>query len=84
MTVTINLNEYVKFKLTDKGKDIFYHQYDAMNAYWGRQIIEPHFPKTDDDGYVKMQLHEVMRLYGNYMKIGDKSVIENNEILYED
>lgn len=43
MTVNINLNDFVKFKLTDKGKDIYYHQYDEINALWGRQIAKPHY-----------------------------------------
>ena len=83
MTVDINLNDFVKFKLTDKGKDIYYHQYDEINAIWGRQIAKPHYPKTDANGYTEMQLWDFMRLYGEHMDIGMENVIEPLDLIYE-
>ena len=47
--IKINLNETVKVKLTDLGKDIFYHRFDDLNKYYGRQIVKPQFPKCDKD-----------------------------------
>lgn len=87
--VRINLNEAVKFKLTDKGKDIFYHQHDVFNKRMldsGRRrlLIEPHFPKEDAEGYTTMQLWQFMNLYGTYMDTGFPNVIENLEIIYAD
>ena len=43
----LNLNCIIKVKLTDYGKDIFYHQYDELNKASGRTIIKPHFPDVD-------------------------------------
>lgn len=83
MTVDINLNDFVKFKLTDKGKDIYYHQYDEINALWGRQIAKPHYPKTDANGYTEMQLWDFMRLYGEHMDMGMENVIEPLDLIYE-
>lgn len=87
--VRINLNEPVKFKLTDKGKDIFYHQYDVFNKRMldsGRacSLIEPYFPKEDSNGYTTMQLWEFMNLYGPYMKIGFQNVLRPLEIIYQE
>ena len=38
MTVRINLNEWVKVKLTDHGKEIYYHRYDEVNKRLQRPI----------------------------------------------
>lgn len=81
--VKINLNELVKVKLTDLGKDIYYHQYDELNARLGRVIYEPIFPKEDDKGYTLFQLWNFMEIYGKYMRMTMSNVIEPLEIIYE-
>lgn len=81
--IRINLNEMVKVKLTDLGKDIYYHQFDAMNKAHGRQIAKPQFPKCDKDGYTEFQLWCFMELYGEHMGMCKPNVIEPLEILYE-
>ncbi len=80
--VAINLNEHIKVKLTDYGKEIYYHQYDCINNYHEREIITPHFPKEDSEGYSVFQLWDFMRLYGEYMHLGWKEVIKPLEIVY--
>lgn len=75
MTVKINLNDFVKFKLTDRGKDIYYHQHDEINMMHGRKVIEPHYPETDEDGYCRMQLWKFMQIYGPYIGMGFNNVI---------
>ena len=81
--IKINLNETVKVKLTDLGKDIFYHRFDDLNKYYGRQIAKPRFPECDDEGYTKFQLWEFMELYGEHMGMCEPNVIEPLEIIYE-
>ncbi len=85
-SVRINLNEVVKFKLTDLGKDIFYHRYDKVNE-WIRKRggipIQSFMPKVDEDGYTKMQLWGFIELYGEYIGMGKPNVIEPLEIIYE-
>ena len=40
-TIEINLNETIRVKLTDLGKDIYYHQYDELHkALKGRGISQ--------------------------------------------
>ena len=82
--VIINLNETVKVKLTDFGKDIFYHQCDFINERCGKEVIKPSFPKADGDGYTSFQLWEFIELYGEHIGIGKKNVIEPLEIVYEE
>lgn len=81
--VRINLNEVIKVKLTDLGKDIYYHQYDELNRRRGRIVCEPSFPKEDAEGYTKFQLWNFMELYGEHIGMAKPNVIEPLEIVYE-
>ena len=81
--VRINLNETVKVKLTDLGKEIYYHQFDELNLRCGRVVCKPSFPKEDAEGYAKFQLWHFMELYGEYMGMAKSNVIEPLEIIYE-
>lgn len=86
MEIKINLNETVKVKLTDYGKDVYYHQFDDLNKRIiknGGKPIEPHFPKEDENGYCEMQLWGLMELYGNYMAMEHQNVFKPFEIIYE-
>ena len=86
MEVKINLNESVKFKLTDYGKDIYYHRFDESNEFikqFGGKPIEPTMPEVDEEGYTKMQLWYFMYIYGKYMEMGCENVVEHLEIIYE-
>lgn len=81
--VRINLNEFVRVKLTGLGKEIYYHQYDDVNKIVGKELCKPSFPKTDEDGYTSFQLWEFIQLYGSYMGMGFPNVIEPLEIVYQ-
>ena len=80
MIVKVNLNDLVKFKLTDRGKDIYFHQYDELNEYLKQKIgVKPfgqQMPDVDDHGYTKMQLWEFIELYGKYIGMAKQNVIE--------
>lgn len=77
--MTINLNDYVKVKLTDLGKDIYYHRFDQVNKYIkerGGKPITPYMPKVDSEGKTKIQLWEFIELYGNHIGMTKPNVIE--------
>lgn len=80
----INLNEYIKVKLTDLGKDIYYHRYDNLNNYYGREVLKPSFPEEDENGYTKFHLWEFIELYGEHIGMAKRQVIYPFEIIYED
>lgn len=68
--MTINLNDSVKVKLTDHGKDIYFHQYDELNEHIkrsGGKLIEPKMPRVDAEGYTSFQLWHLMELYGPHI-----------------
>ena len=81
--IHINLNEPIKVKLTDWGKEIYYHQYDRINHIAGREICKPKFPKEDENGYTEFQLWCFIELYGEHMGMTLPNVIEPLEIVYK-
>ncbi len=81
--IRINLNEPIKVKLTDWGKEIYYHKYDRTNQIAGREICKPRFPREDENGYTEFQLWCFIELYGMHMGMTLPNVIEPLEIVYE-
>ena len=81
--IRINLNEPIKVKLTDWGKEIYYHQHDRLNQIVGREICKPQFPKEDENGYTEFQLWCFIKLYGKHIDMTLQNVIEPLEIVYE-
>lgn len=79
MKYRLNLNCSVKVKLTDLGKDIYYHRFDDFNYRYGKQLT-PSFPKEDENGYSTFQLWHFMQLYGSYMSATKPNVILPLEI----
>lgn len=72
--ITINLNDKVRFKLTDLGREIYYHQYDDLIKL-GVQLT-PERPKEDAEGYASMHLWEFVELYGPHIGMAKQNVIE--------
>jgi hypothetical protein len=84
----LNLNDIIKVKLTDAGKDIFYHKYDDLNKRiaesGSKHPIEPRFPDVDDEGYSRFQLWDFMWIYGKHMMLAAPAVIQPLNIYIED
>ena len=81
--IAINLNDRIKVKLTDLGKDIYYHRFDCLNEHFGREICKPSYPKEDEDGYTSFQLWHFIELYGGYIGMTKPNVIEPLDIVLE-
>ena len=84
---TFNINERIKVKLTPRGIDIFYHQFDELNGKYkgmGFLPLDPCMPEIDEDGDTEFQLWYFMNIYGKHMANGLSSVIENNRIYIEE
>lgn len=83
----LNLNCIIKVKLTDYGKDIFYHQYDELNKWImarGGDPIKPRFPDVDSDGYSQFQLWDFMHVYGKHIMMAAPNVIQPLNIYIKD
>lgn len=79
-----NLNYIIKVKLTDRGKDIYYHQHDRLNKSYGRELIKPSYPRVDSEGFTEFQLWRFIEIYGPYMHMTSPMILEDNNIYIND
>jgi len=70
--VEFNANQYVKVKLTGHGHVVM------SSFYLGRLSGMPHM---DEHGYVKVQVWQLMRIFGEYMGLGKPPVFDMNMAL---
>lgn len=84
----ININDYVKVKLNQQGKEIYFHLYDeqrkdmvARKGYYP-QYLQPQYPSVDSEGYSSFQLWQFMQIYGSYLHIGNDLPFET-DLLFE-
>lgn len=87
--ISFNVNDYVKVKPTQRGKEIIQADYEQICAIY-EQIcaISPdvninNIYPIDKDGYLKIQLWCFMELFGPHFANGAPLLIEGNEILFE-
>lgn len=80
--IKINLNDFIKVKLTETGKDIFNHRFDDLNKKLGKEVYKNISLKEDENGYVEFQLWDFMQIYGSYMYMAGPTVINPFEIIY--
>lgn len=81
--LTVNLNEIIKVKFTDYGRDIYYHRFDDLIAR-GRLCLKPSYPKVDEDGYSEIQLWEFMQIFGPHIRMGMTEVVTEGNSIYLD
>ena len=65
-----NLNEHIKVKLTEKGKQIYNDYYD------GNMSID-----YDDDGYAIFQMWDFMHIFGEHMNMASELICETNVMI---
>lgn len=68
--IDFNINDYVKAKLTERGKYIYYHQHDDMNLdilKRGGKPLNPPELKYDEEGHVEFQLWHLMEIFGKHL-----------------
>ena len=80
--INFNLNSYVKVKLNDKGRNIYYHRNDNLGEEFLRKC-PPDYPEEDNDGYTKFQMWELMILYGNHMNFGHDTPFETMWVILD-
>ena len=83
----LNLNETIKVRLTDLGKDIYYHQYDDLNECIkarGGKPLQQRYPEVDMDGYTKFQLWCFIELYGPHIGMCKPNVLDDLNIYIDD
>lgn len=82
---SININEFVRGQLSEKGKYIFIHQYDYIfpDVEW-QKLQESQTAKIDKNGFVEMQLWELMNLFGSHMYMGCTPPFEQLNLFFKD
>lgn len=79
----INLNDNILVKLNDRGKDIFYHQFDKILHEFPESGIKRHMPVVDENGYTEFQIWRFMELYGEHIGMGNLPILENYNVIYK-
>lgn len=80
MEYKFNINQKVKVKLTDFGKNI-------LDTYFAEINISPiHYScryKADKLGYITFQMWDLMSIFGEHICMGAPICFENNEIIFD-
>jgi len=81
MKISVNINEMVKVKLSDKGREIHRKNYEELfkGSSFSHEYREP---KTDEEGFSEFQLHEIMNEFGSHIIMGRELPFET-EIIFE-
>ena len=69
----VNLNEYIKVKLTDKGKEIYRNYYHEIDDEKVLKTLD-----IDEEGYCKFQLWYFMEIFGEHFRMGCYLPCETN------
>ena len=83
MKIQINLNEVVKVKLTERGKEIHKKIHEDIRKEAPHLIGEYKGPIVDAEGYTKYQLWELMGDFGSQMFNGSPPCFEGNNIIID-
>ena len=82
--VRFNINNTIKVKLTDEGKELLVKKIAEGNKVAG---VAPDFIPSDyqedEEGYIHPQLWHFMDIFGSHFFNGGPCYIENNEIILE-
>lgn len=73
--IKFNLNDFVKVKLTDKGKEVYGKYYDCKIS----DMLKSHY---EGDGYYRFQLHELASVFGEGLRFGSSSLPFETEIYF--
>ena len=85
MLHAFNINNWIKVKLTDKGREILQNYWNRICSKFPQLDPDPSYfaTHTDADGYTRFQLWEFMQIFGEHLCLGSPLYVENNEILFE-
>ena len=79
--MNINLNNNVKVKLTQYGKEILKHNHQELSNKLTYQLGSYKEPTEDSEGYVQMQLWVVMSTFGPYLSMSGTLPIDTEIVI---
>lgn len=65
--ITVNMNDEVKVKLTDFGREVLNFRFKELG-------IKGVVIREDKEGYYTTQLHDLMYTFGKYMYMGNSNI----------
>lgn len=74
--ITIDLNDMIKVRLTERGKDLYYHRYDKLIEEGVFTEDQRSLPTIDNEGKTEFQLWDFISLYGEHIGLGIESIIQ--------
>ena len=85
-----NINDYVKVRITERGKTILQEQLAQRVRNWSCENRCPYLSRGGDaNGYIKFQMWELMHIFGNDLYNGcqipfDTTVLIDDKHLEDD
>lgn len=74
--ITIHLNDMIKVRLTERGKDLYYHRHDDLIEAGVFKEDQREMPAVDYEGKTEFQLWDFISLYGQHIGLGIESIIQ--------
>jgi len=65
-----NVNDSVRVRLTDYGKEILRKEFDVMHESFPMAFKEFALPKEDSEGWSSWQMWSLMETFGKYIRLG--------------
>jgi len=78
----MNLNDFIKVKLTPRGERIhFDYYYKYLPRFSSAELC---FPTKDKEGFTKYMLWEFAHIFGEHLYNGAEQLIQKNEVIIVD
>jgi hypothetical protein len=78
--VSCNLNDRIRFRLTNYGKQVLEDYLKEQREKYGIDAHELY--KTDCCGDMRLHLHDFMNVFGSHCVMGESQIIEHNELVF--
>jgi len=86
---TLNTNEQIRVKLTEKGKTVFKeyieHVYESLPQFSKNDFVQDYLKNAGherDSGFYEFRLHELMQIFGKEMYVGNFDTCFEGNIIY--
>lgn len=80
----LNINSYVKVKLTEDGQQAVVSFNKDIDESSDEKQTMTRANNVDEDGYIKLQLWELMRVFGKHCSVDANNLFEDNNLYIYD
>lgn len=79
-----NINSYVKVKLTEDGQQAVVSFNKEIDESSDEKQTMTRANNVDEDGYIKLQLWELMRVFGQHCSVDANNLFKDNNLYIYD